>query len=88
MNASRNMHGTARQTAKWAVTIAVALTALASTTGCDETSFAIPVSVGSPINAATQNVPSWGGLANPYYTTSLGLPESPWSYWDGFFSGF
>ena len=88
MDASQNRHRTARQTAKWAVTIAVVLTALASTTGCDETSSGIPVSVQSPINAATQNVPSWNGLANPYHTSSLGLPESPWSYWAGFFSGF
>lgn len=88
MNATKSACGTARHAARWAMGITLVLAALASTTGCDETSFGIPVTVEYPINAATQNVPSWDGLANPYYTSSLGLPESPWSYWDGFFSGF
>ncbi len=27
-------------------------------------------------------VESWDGMADPWYTTSIGLPESPPSYWE------
>ena len=84
MNASRN--SLARKTAKWGLAISLALTALGAT-GCDELSLSVPLSSGYPLSAATQNVPSWGGWAQPQYTSAMGLPESPWSYWARFFGG-
>jgi len=83
MNASHHKSGLAR----WTLVVAVALTALAGAAGCDEMTLDTLVSTSYPLNAATQNVPSWDGWAQPQYTSSLGLPESPWSYWNNFFGG-
>lgn len=54
-----------KKTAAMAALLGLALAALIGSTGCDE----------------TYNLATWDGLASPGYTTSLGLPESPSSYW-------
>lgn len=87
MNALHRISRGARQGAHWAMVMALALAAVGSMTGCDTASLDLLLNSGYPINAATQNVPSWDGWAQPQYTSSLGLPESPWSYWNNFFGG-
>jgi len=67
MKASCNTLNPVAGRARWAVVIALALTTLAGLTGCDT------------VDIAT--LASWGGLVNGGYTSSLGLPENPTSYW-------
>jgi hypothetical protein len=83
MNASHKSSTAGRRVVGLALAVALVLTSLAGTTGCDQDALD---SMTYPINAATQNVPSWDGWASPQYTSSLGLPESPWSYWNNFFA--
>ena len=49
-----------------ALALALGFLALLGSTGCDE--------YGA--------IASWGGLANPWSTSSLGLPEYPPSFWE------
>ncbi|MBI4580042.1 MAG: hypothetical protein HY718_10095 [Planctomycetes bacterium] len=51
----------------------VGIAALVGTAGCDETA-------GGLIDPA--NIASWGGLVNPWYTSALGLPAYPTTYYD------
>ena len=86
MNASQNTFKAAA--GRWAVVVALALGALIVTTGCDTTG-ALGLPEYSPaywgdLGIGTQNVWSWGGLADPWNTSSLGLPLSPWVYWSNY----
>jgi len=83
------MNATNKNNVKWIVIAGLVLAALTASTGCDEFStLAALNSLNSlaPINYATQNVPSWNGLVDPGYTSALGLPENPSSYWNRFFA--
>ncbi|MBN1490003.1 MAG: hypothetical protein JXA69_08805 [Phycisphaerae bacterium] len=61
----RATHSKTTKSTTAVVLLGLALAALVGSAGCDE----------------TYNLATWDGLAMPGYTSSLGLPESPSSYW-------
>ncbi|HSW45390.1 MAG TPA: hypothetical protein VLM89_07460 [Phycisphaerae bacterium] len=71
MNTLRNTSRAGR--AFWVVVLVLGLSTLAGTAGCDTTGLYEPGSLGA--------LASWGGLVDPWNTSSLGLPQSPSSYW-------
>lgn len=86
MKTTHDQNGSA---GKWVVILALTFTTLLSATGCDDlaaltTLAGTLTSLGEGVSTGgygTENVWTWGGLANPWYTSSLGLPEMPGYYW-------
>jgi len=86
MNATKGTNVTAR----WVVIVALAFTTLLTATGCDElTGLTGLAGIGGipgldsewfDFDFGTENVWTWGGLADPWATSSLGLPEMPGYY--------
>ena len=92
MNAQKQTIESSGNSVKWIVIAGLALVAMTGSVGCDEMAMLSGLSALSGLNSmsginyATQNVPSWNGLVNPGYTSALGLPENPSSYWNRFFA--
>ena len=86
MKTTHDQNGSAWGRAKWIMIVTLALTTLTAATGCDDLDSLVGL-IGQAEQWTTgggygvENVPTWGGLANPWYTSSLGLPEMPGYYW-------
>lgn len=72
MNGLQNTIKAGSRRVRLAVAFGLVLAGLAGATGCDTATL-----------ATLANVASYGGLVDGGYTSSLGLPENPSSYWSG-----